>query len=109
MGGGLMKYLLTTIVIVFASQAFAEGLDDAFKAALADSEKDHQAQQVAFNVAPDQVEKATFKRSSRVQVVDVPASATIDMPMNPEKNAPAAQPAVQVDDSAQVQEELSDI
>ena len=103
-----MKYLLTTIVIVFASQAFAEGLDDAFKAALANSEADHQAKQVAFSVSPDQVEKATFKRNSRVQVVDVPASGTIDMPVTSERQPTEAHPA-QDDDSASVEQELSDI
>jgi len=91
------------------SQVFAsEGLNDAFKAALANSEQDHVKQQVAFDVSPDQVEKATFKKVTRPEVVSVPASLKIDMPFdttepNPKKAIKSS------DDLAAVAKELSDI
>ena len=111
-----MKYLFVTVLLMFASSAFAEGLDDAFKAALANSENDHVQQQVAFQVAPEQVEKATFKRVSEPHVVDVPAAAGIDSAvgqhalMDSGDPAPASvAPAAASDDMSAVEEEVGDM
>jgi len=108
-----MKYLFATILLVFSTQAFAEGLDDAFKAALANSENDHVKQQVAFQVAPDQVEKATFRRAADPHVVDLPATAntdaTVDTSSSTNQPAPASISPANNDDMSAVEEEVDDM
>jgi hypothetical protein len=106
-----MKYLILTIAVIFANQAFAsEGLNDAFQAALAGSEQDNQKQQVAFEVAPDQIEQATFKRTINPRVVEVPSAFSTDMPtlLKEDVKIEAKQP-VTSDDLAQMEKDLSDI
>lgn len=100
-----MKYLIITIAIVLSSsQVFAADLSDALSKALVNAEQDHKAKQVALDVEPEQVEKATFKRNQDAKVIHDTSSISADMEVTPlDEEKPAS-----AEDFAQLQKELSD-
>lgn len=110
-----MKHLIFTLIIgLFGQQAFASGLNAAFEAALANSEVDHKKQQVAFEVEPDQVEKATFRKNLPAQklkpevstfAIDIPTSIK-EVDVDTEEVKDEAIP--QVDELAQMGQEIDD-
>lgn len=103
-----MKKTLAILVLTATSQAFASAtLNEAFNKALKSSEADHNNQQVVLSVSPDQIQKATFKRSNKVHVLEVESNMMTDI-THSTLEAPSKEASkVEGDDFAQLKNEMN--
>lgn len=103
-----MKKTLAILVLTAASQAYASAtLNEAFSNALKGSEADHKSQQVVLSVSPDQIQKATFKRSNKAHVVEVESNMMTDITHSTFEAPSKESPKVEGDDFARLQNEMN--